>query len=97
MYSYGARRCVARYSVLTASYGCLELQRRTIPVLKVVAEPWIDNIYINKLFRIFGFYENHLLFFQLLLDLSGAEFNYQYCHDIPLRFNPYFLILAYHG
>jgi hypothetical protein len=40
--------------MLTASYGCLELQRQTIPVLKVVAEPWIDNININKLFRIFG-------------------------------------------
>jgi len=39
-----------------------------------------------------------LLFFQLLLELlSGAKFNFQYCHDIPLRFNPYFLILAYHG
>lgn len=37
-----------------------------------------------------------LLSFQLLLELSGAEFNIQYCHEIPLRFNPYFLILAYH-
>ena len=95
-----ARRYVARYSVLTASYGCLELQIQTIPVLKFVAEPWIDNIYINKLFRIFGWICSMkiiLLFFQLLLELSGAKFNFQYCHDIPLRFNPYFLIPAYHG
>jgi len=38
-----------------------------------------------------------ILFFQLLLELSGAEFNFQYCHDIALGFNPYFLILAYQG
>jgi len=69
VYSYGARRYVARYSVLAASYGCLELQRQTIPVLKVVAEPWIDNIHTNKLFRIFGqicYMKIILLFFQLL-------------------------------
>jgi len=39
-----------------------------------------------------------LLFFQLLLELlSGAELNFQYCHDISLRFKPYSLMLAYHG
>jgi len=43
------------------------------------------------------FYENHFVVFPIIVELSSAEFNFQYCHDISLRFSPYFLILAYHG
>ena len=44
VYSYEPRRHVVQYSVSTASFGSLEPQTLTNPVLKVVGEPWNNNI-----------------------------------------------------